>query len=69
MPVLYLAAAGGFGEAGIHALELLGSTDKTVEIVSLSPPEEFDFAHIDLISADNAMTDVWSRLVSWLETH
>jgi hypothetical protein len=69
VPVLYLGAAGGFGECGAHTLDLLGSTDKTYISISLFPPEEVDFAHIDLITSDNTVTDVWPHVLEWLEAH
>ena len=71
IPVLYLGAAGGVGDAGIYATSLLGSTDITINIVQLLPLEDrmFDFGHIDLWTADNAPELVWVPMLEWVEAH
>lgn len=53
--------AGGFGEVGFYTLDLLGSSDKSIVHISLNPPEDDDFGHIDLWTADNASLDVWPQ--------
>ena len=69
--MLYLGAAGGFGEAGVYTTTLLGSSDVSVHLVSLLPPElaVSDFGHGDLFQADDAQTLVWEPLLAWLEAH
>jgi hypothetical protein len=71
VPVLYVGAGGGFGEYGVYTTTLLGSTDVTVHIVDLAPPEArlFDFGHADLFLARNARALVWRPILDWLRTH
>lgn len=68
VPVLYIGAAGGYGEAGLYTLTLLGSTDKTSNIVALYPPEgaALDFGHLDLVWAGTAKQLVWEPIRSWI---
>lgn len=68
-PMLLLAPLGGLGRAGFYTLDLLGSTDKTIAEFSFYPPDELDFGHIDLWTADNAPTMVWPELLAWLDDH
>ncbi len=69
VPVLHVGAAGGFGANGLHTLSLLGSTDKTVRLVQLLPPEArlMDYGHSDLWFAGNARQEVWSPLLQWIQ--
>jgi hypothetical protein len=69
VPVFYVGAAGGFGEVGVYTLDLLGSTDRTVQIFSYYPPETGDFAHIDLLTATNALVAVFPEILSWVVSH
>jgi hypothetical protein len=69
VPILYFGANGGFGRTGFYTLDLLGSTDKTIVNISLSPPEPLDFAHIDLLTADNTLDVVWPNMLEWIEAH
>jgi hypothetical protein len=69
VPTLLLGAGGGFGETGLYTLSLLGSSDISTEIVSLTTPAESDFGHIDLWVADDAPDLVWTPLLGWLEDH
>jgi hypothetical protein len=71
VPVLYVGAGGGFGAAGLYTTTLLGSTDVTSHIVSLTPPANriADFGHADLFLSDEAETLVWPRILSWVRTH
>ena len=70
-PVLYLGAAGSFGETGVHTTTLLGSRDVTAHLVQMLPPEfaVVDFGHGDLFQADDAETLVWEPLLTWLAAH
>lgn len=68
VPVLHVGAAGGFGVNGLYTLSLLGSTDKTVHLVQLLPPEArlMDYGHSDLWMAGNARQEVWTPLLQWI---
>ncbi|TEB07548.1 Alpha/beta hydrolase family protein [Pelotomaculum schinkii] len=69
LPVLYVGAAGGMGEYGVYTTTLLGSSDVTVQVVTLLPAEAkaLDYGHADLIWADNAEELVWEPIYNWLE--
>ena len=69
VPVLYVGAEGGFGRYGIYSTTLLGSTDVTTHVVSLSPQRSLDFGHADLLWAQNAPTVVWVPIYEWLRAH
>ncbi|HYU32016.1 MAG TPA: hypothetical protein VEW48_07625 [Thermoanaerobaculia bacterium] len=70
-PVLYMGAGGGFGEYGIYTTTLLGSTDVTVRVVDLTPPDQrlFDFGHADLFLGTDAKTLVWRPILNWIRAH
>jgi hypothetical protein len=71
VPVLYVAAGGGVGDLGVHTTSLLGSTDVTSHIVSLTPPSQrlFDIGHADIFTADDAPTLFWQPIYDWLLAH
>lgn len=71
IPVMYIGAAGGFGEPGTEVLSLLGSTDKTAHIVRLLPAgfEAADFGHIDILFGNNAKPLVWQPMLNWMLAH
>ncbi|MBK8492225.1 MAG: hypothetical protein IPL49_15420 [Saprospirales bacterium] len=71
VPVLCVAAGGGFGQTSKYGIDQLGSTDVTHLIPSLEDPENVleDFGHIDLFTALNAKDLWWGQLVDWLEAH
>jgi pimeloyl-ACP methyl ester carboxylesterase len=71
LPILYVGAAGGWGERAYYAVTLTGSTDITKSIVQLHPDSEpeLDFGHADLFTATNAETLVWRPILNWLVTH
>lgn len=70
-PLLYLGAAGGFGEAGLATLALTSSTDVTARIVQHQPAAGVlaDFGHGDLLFAAAAPAEVWDPLARWLLAH
>lgn len=70
LPVLYVGAGGGFGEYGVYTTTLLASTDVTVHLVDLAPPEErfLDFGHQDLLIADDALALVWQPVLDWIRS-
>jgi pimeloyl-ACP methyl ester carboxylesterase len=69
VPVLYIGAAGGFGSYGVYTTTLLGSTDVTIHITSLSPVRIADFGHADLFQANDAQTLVWQPILDWVRAH
>jgi hypothetical protein len=71
VPVLYVGAAGGFGQEGLYTLSLLGSTDVSSHIVSFFPAKKsaFDFGHADLFNARRAGKLVWTPIYDWIVGH
>ena len=71
VPVLYIGAAGGYGEIGIYSTTLLGSDDVTTLIVQHQTAENamLDFGHGDIWFSAAAKTEVWEPLADWLEAH
>jgi len=71
LPILYVGAAGGFGERGYYAVTLTSSTDITKSIVQLHLDREpaLDFGLADLFTATSAETLVWQPILNWLVTH
>ena len=71
LPILYVGAAGGWGERAYYAVTLTGSTDTTKSIVQLHPDSEpeLDFGHADLFTATDAETLVWQPMLDWLVVH
>lgn len=70
LPVLFVAAAGGFGEVYGATLDLLSSADVSRLEAQLHPPSEIelDFAHIDLFTAENAPELVWRPILRWVKS-
>jgi hypothetical protein len=70
LPVLYLAAAGGFGTVGSYSTTLLGSHDVRKVVVRMRLPghEGNDFGHVDLWQASNSKP-TWPPLLHWLRAH
>lgn len=71
VPILYVGAAGGFGESGYYSLTLTGSDDISYFTVRILPYKKrvFDFAHGDVIAANDAETLVWKPILNWILTH
>lgn len=71
VPVLYLGAAGGYGELGIHSTTLLGCDDVTSIVVQHQTEENaaLDFGHGDTWFSSAAETEVWEPLAEWIEAH
>ncbi|MBK9031446.1 MAG: hypothetical protein IPL61_08935 [Myxococcales bacterium] len=68
VPVLYLGAAGGYGDAGLHTTTLVGATDVTTLVVRHQPvgQEARDVGHGDLLFGVDAPTEAWAPLAQWL---
>jgi hypothetical protein len=71
VPVLYVGAAGGFGQFGVHSTTLLGSTDVSVHLVQDLPAEArlLDYGHADLFLASDARERVWAPILAWMQRH
>ncbi len=71
IPILYLGAAGGYGQDGVFATTLTSSSDVSAEIVTKFPngPRILDYGHADLFMANDAPDLVWRPLRDWLASH
>jgi hypothetical protein len=71
VPLYYVGAAGGYGEAGLYSTTLVSSSDVSSNIVQRFGPEGAfeDFGHGDLLFADDAPALVWQPLAEWLADH
>lgn len=71
IPILYLGAAGGFGEQGIYSTTRTSSKDISIHIASKQPEElrPIDYGHADIFMADDASQMVWEPLRNWLVAH
>lgn len=71
IPILYLGAAGGFGELGVYSTTRTSSKDVSIHIASKLPDElrAIDYGHADIFMADDASQMVWEPLRNWLINH
>jgi hypothetical protein len=71
VPLLYLGAAGGYGDSGLFATTQVGSTDVTQLVIRRFDVDRAaeDFGHGDLLFAADAPTLAWQPLESWLASH
>ena len=71
VPVLYIGAAGGFGDSGLYTTTLLGSTDVSSLIVQKLPSTQrlLDYGHADLFLANDARELVWEPMLDWIRAH
>ena len=69
VPVLYVGAAGGFGDFGRPSIAALGSSDKTVLVVRLTGDDGTDVGHADLLFAADAPALAWGQMATWLRAH
>jgi hypothetical protein len=69
VPVLYVGAGGGFGDAGLFTTTQLGSRDVSAHVVSASAPEArlFDLGHADIFHARDAKALFWQAILAWLK--
>ena len=68
VPILYLGAAGGFGEQGLFTSSLTKSNDITEHIVNLKFNQR-SFGHADLFMANDAAELAWEVMRQWLVGH
>jgi hypothetical protein len=68
VPVLYIGAAGGFGQLAEYTTQLLGSKDITNIMIQLQPGDDVvnDYGHMDPLTADEAPRNVWEPIHAWL---
>lgn len=75
VPVLHVAAAGGWGRAAYPTLDRIGSPDKSIVTVQFLSDENawLDFGHVDLWTATenggDARFSAWQPILDWIETH
>ena len=71
VPILYIGAAGGFGQYGDYTTTLTSSKDVTKRLVKFLAPEQrmMDFGHADMVAAKNAETLVWKPILDWIKAH
>jgi hypothetical protein len=71
VPLLSIAAAGGYGEHTLHSTTQVGSTDVTALVIRRLPVEREaeDFGHADLLLSPDAPALAWEPLLSWLRAH
>ncbi len=71
VPLLYLGAAGGFGDHGLWSASRVGSTDVTTLVIRrlAAGREAEDFGHGDLLYGTDAPELAWGPLRAWLEEH
>jgi hypothetical protein len=71
VPVLYVGAAGAFGDHGLFTTTQLGTNDVTTVVVRKLAEGDVaeDFGHGDLLFAGAARQAAWSPLAAWLVAH
>ncbi|HKA89467.1 MAG TPA: hypothetical protein VKE22_17500 [Haliangiales bacterium] len=68
VPLLYVAAKGGFGTHGLYSTTQVSSTDVTVLMVQRfdDSREAEDFGHADILFGAEAPDLVWKQLAAWI---
>ncbi|HSS02856.1 MAG TPA: hypothetical protein VLM79_37600 [Kofleriaceae bacterium] len=71
VPLLLIAAAGGYGEHAVFSTTQVSSTDVTTIVIRQLPPEREaeDIGHGDLLFAPDAVQLAWQPLLAWLGRH
>jgi hypothetical protein len=71
LPIAYVGAAGGFGDAAAAWTRLTASADVTRVVVRQLPDEQRheDFGHADTLLARSAPELVWRPVLDWLLAH
>ena len=69
-PILYVMARGGFGYTGTYTLDLLGSTDVTIQEHWWGVEDQLlEYGHVDLYLDRDAASRVWQPIVGWVRDH
>ena len=68
VPILYVGAAGAFGDYGDHTGNITASSDVTNYTVQRQPDDlrAIDYGHADLFLADDADALVWEVMRKWI---
>jgi len=71
IPLLSIAAAGGYGARANHSAAHVSSTDVQTTVIRQLPLEREaeDYGHADLLFAADAPALAWQPLLSWLRAH
>lgn len=71
VPLLLIAAAGGYGDHAVYSTTQVASTDVTTRVIRLLPADQEpkDFGHADLLFSPQAPTLAWQPLLAWLAAH
>jgi len=71
VPLLLIAAAGGYGDHAVFSTTQVSSTDVTTLVIRQLPPEREaeDIGHADLLFAPDAVQLAWQPLLAWLRRH
>jgi len=71
VPILFVGAAGGFGQTGYYSTTLTASTDITKFTVQLQPDDQraIDIGHADTVLARDADKLVWKPILDWIVAH
>jgi hypothetical protein len=71
LPILHVAANGGFGPSAFASTTFTASRDvTTITVRRLSDAEEaMDFGHVDTVLANEAETLVWRPILDWIMAH
>jgi hypothetical protein len=71
VPLLLVAAAGGYGDHALYSTTQVSSTDVTALVIRRLPVEREaeDFGHADLLFSPDAPALAWQPLLSWLRRH
>lgn len=71
VPLLSIAAAGGYGERANHSAAQVSSSDVQTIVIRQLPAEREaeDYGHTDLLFASDAPARAWQPLLSWLRAH
>ena len=71
VPLLLIAAAGGYGAHALFSTTQVSSSDVTALVIRRLPEdrEAEDFGHADILFAHDAALLAWQPLLGWLRAH
>jgi hypothetical protein len=71
VPLIYIGAAGAFGDYGLYSTTRVSSADVTTLVVQRLADDRVaeDFGHGDLLYAADAAKLAWKPLAAWLSRH